>query len=89
MLDPFRPERPEDVERLKRLQAQIHDNFIAQVKAAAATGSRDGDLFTGDIWVGQAGVAAGLADASATSCRPCARSSATRSPSASSRRAGR
>ena len=33
MLDPFRPERPEDVERLKRLQAQIHDNFIAQVKA--------------------------------------------------------
>ena len=33
MLDPFRPERPEDVERLKRLQAQIHENFIAQVKA--------------------------------------------------------
>ena len=32
MLDPFRPERPEDVERLKRLQAQIHENFIAQVR---------------------------------------------------------
>ena len=33
LLDPFRPERPEDVERLKRLQAVIHANFIEQVKA--------------------------------------------------------
>ena len=27
MLDPFRDENPEDVERLKRLQAEIHDGF--------------------------------------------------------------
>ena len=27
MLDPFRPENPEDVERLKRLQAEIHEGF--------------------------------------------------------------
>ena len=55
LLDPFRPERPEDVERLKRLQAQIHGNFIAQVKARRGDRLGDGDLFTGDIWVGQAG----------------------------------
>jgi signal peptide peptidase SppA len=63
MLDPFRPERPEDVERLKRFQAQIHANFIDQVKARR--GERlngDGDLFTGEIWIGRAGVDVGLAD---------------------------
>ena len=62
LLDPFRPERPEDVERLKRLQAQIHANFIAQVKARRGDRLTGGDLFTGDIWIGQAGVDAGLAD---------------------------
>jgi serine protease SohB len=63
MLDPFRPERPEDVERLKSLQSQIHDSFIAHVRSR-----RDGrladdhDLFTGEFWVGQRGVDLGLAD---------------------------
>src|SRR5215470_12092108 len=32
MLDPFRPERPEDVERLGRLQAEIHDGFKQWVR---------------------------------------------------------
>jgi serine protease SohB len=62
LLDPFRPERPEDVERLKRLQAQIHQNFIAQVRARRGDRLTGDDLFTGDIWIGQAGVDAGLAD---------------------------
>jgi serine protease SohB len=62
LLDPFRPERPEEVERLKRLQAQIHQNFIAQVKARRGDRLTGDDLFTGDIWIGQAGVDAGLAD---------------------------
>ena len=63
LLDPFRPERPEDVERLKRLQAIIHANFIAQVKARRGARLNGGDeLFSGDIWVGQAGIDAGLAD---------------------------
>ena len=30
MLDPFRPERPDDVKRLKALQVVIHQNFIDQ-----------------------------------------------------------
>jgi serine protease SohB len=62
LLDPFRPERPEDVERLKRLQAAIHANFIGQVQARRAGRLKGDNLFSGDIWVGQAGVDVGLAD---------------------------
>jgi serine protease SohB len=62
-LDPFRPEKPEDVERLKALQEPIHDSFVAHVRnrrgARLATGA---DLFTGDIWVGRQAVELGLAD---------------------------
>jgi len=63
MLDPFRPERAEDVERLKSIQAQIHESFIDHVKARR--GARlvaDSDLFTGEFWVGQRAVDLGLAD---------------------------
>lgn len=64
MLDPFRPERPADVKRLKALQAQIHDSFIAHVKTCRGVKlSDDGDLFTGEIWVGQKAIDVGLADA--------------------------
>jgi serine protease SohB len=62
MLDPFRPERAEDVERLKRLQAAIHQNFIAQVRARRGDRLSGDDLFTGEIWVGEGGVGVGLAD---------------------------
>ncbi|MDJ0627864.1 MAG: S49 family peptidase [Rhodobacter sp.] len=63
MLDPFRPENPEDVEKLKTWQGQIHETFIDHVKARR--GDRiDGDteLFTGEVWVGQKSVDVGLAD---------------------------
>ena len=36
MLDPFLPENPEDVKRLKAIQQDIHEDFIALVKARAA-----------------------------------------------------
>jgi serine protease SohB len=62
LLDPFRPERPEDVARLKRLQAQIHENFIAQVRNRRGDRLRGDNLFTGDIWIGQSGVEVGLVD---------------------------
>lgn len=63
MLDPFRPERAEDVERLKKLQQQIHDNFIAHVKAGRGDRlSDDQDLFTGEIWVGGHAIDVGLVD---------------------------
>ncbi|MFT3975396.1 MAG: S49 family peptidase [Amaricoccus sp.] len=62
MLDPFRPERPEDVDRLMALQRQIHANFIGQVKARRGALLAERDLFTGEIWVGQGGIDVGLAD---------------------------
>ena len=63
LLDPFRPEREEDVERLKRLQAKVHDGFIAQVKARRGDKlDTAADLFSGDVWVGEEAVALGLAD---------------------------
>ena len=61
-MDPFLPEKPEDVVRLKALQEPIHQSFIAQVKARRGTRLTDADLFTGDIWVGAQAVKVGLAD---------------------------
>lgn len=63
MLDPFRPERPEDVARLTALQALIHRNFINHVTSRRGARLTGADLFTGDIWVGEAGVQVGLVDA--------------------------
>lgn len=63
MLDPFRPETPEDVARLNRLLGPIHDAFKQQV--LARRGNRlpqDSDLFTGEIWTGREAVELGLAD---------------------------
>ncbi|MEI4485491.1 S49 family peptidase [Frigidibacter sp. MR17.14] len=62
-LDPFRPEKDEDVVRLKALQEQIHQTFIAHVRARRA-GKLDEsrDLYTGEIFVGRQAVEAGLAD---------------------------
>ena len=61
--DPFQPEKPEDVARLRAILDPIHRNFIAHVQARRgqrlATGT---DLFQGDVWVGQGAVDLGLAD---------------------------
>lgn len=62
MLDPFRPERPADVKRLKALQSVIHQNFIDQVKSRRGEKLSGDDLFSGDIWVGRQSVDVGLAD---------------------------
>jgi serine protease SohB len=63
MLDPFRPERPEDVARLKAIQAQIHDSFIAHVTSRrGARLAATEDLFSGEFWAGRRGVELGLAD---------------------------
>ncbi|MFC3217795.1 S49 family peptidase [Tianweitania populi] len=64
VLDPFKPERPEDVERLKALQLEVHETFIDMVKTRrGAKLADDPDLFTGLFWAGKRGVALGLADA--------------------------
>jgi serine protease SohB len=65
MLDPFLPENPDDVERLKNLQRQIHDDFIALVKSRRGgklTGPEN-DLFSGEYWIGRRALELGLIDA--------------------------
>ena len=62
MLDPFKAENPEDVARIKVLQEQIHQNFIAQVKNRRGDRLADQNLFTGDVWVGQGAIDVGLVD---------------------------
>lgn len=63
MLDPFKPEKAEDIKKLKAWQEQIHGVFIDHVKSARGVRlSKNKDLFTGEIWVGQNGVDMGLAD---------------------------
>lgn len=63
-LDPFLPENADDVARLKTIQREIHDTFIALVKQSR--GSRlKGDedyLFTGEYWAGERSVKLGLVD---------------------------
>ena len=61
-LDPFRPENPEDVTRLKVLLEQMHGNFIAQVKGRRGAKLAEDDLFTGEFWLGAKAVELGLAD---------------------------
>ena len=62
-LDPFSPENPEDVARLRSLQDQVHQNFIAQVKSRrGAKLVEDDSLFTGEFWVGNRAVELGLVD---------------------------
>ncbi|MGC9368592.1 MAG: S49 family peptidase [Paracoccaceae bacterium] len=63
LLDPFQPEKPEDVARLKTLQEAIHQSFIDRVKARRG-GRLDetSELFNGDVWVGGQAVELGLAD---------------------------
>ena len=65
MLDPFLAENPDDVARVKALQREIHDIFIALVKQSRGARLKGADdmLFTGEYWAGQTSVSLGLADA--------------------------
>jgi serine protease SohB len=65
MLDPFLPEKPEDVKRIKALQKDIHEHFIALVKQrrGAKLHGSDKTLFSGEFWTAQTAIELGLADA--------------------------
>src|SRR6201993_3778027 len=64
MLDPFLPEDPDDVRRLKAIQREIHAIFIDLVKKSRGTRLKGADdlLFTGEYWAGETAVSLGLAD---------------------------
>lgn len=63
-LDPFLPENPEDVARLKAIQRDIHESFIALVKGSRKDRLKesDGALFSGEFWSGDKALALGLVD---------------------------
>jgi serine protease SohB len=64
MLDPFLPENPEHVARLKAIQEDIHGSFIDLVKSrrGAKLTAPEGELFTGEYWAGRKGLEYGLVD---------------------------
>jgi serine protease SohB len=64
MLDPFKPENPEDVTRLLELQKDIHGQFKAYVKARRDGKLKGADkvLFNGDVWTGERALKKGLID---------------------------
>lgn len=64
MLDPFKPENPEDVARLKGLQRRIHEVFVNLVKTRRGEKLNDSyeDLFSGAFWVGAEALDLGLID---------------------------
>ncbi len=64
MLDPFMPEKPDDVERLKAIQHDVHEAFIALVKSRRGTklDSHEKDLFSGEFWAGSRALSLGLVD---------------------------
>lgn len=62
-LDPFLPEKAEDIARLKELQLDIHDIFISMVKERRGSKlADDADLFTGLFWTGGKSLELGLID---------------------------
>lgn len=63
-LDPFLPEKPEDVERIKQMEADIHQVFIDWVKGRRGDRLKASDdvLFTGEFWSGIRGLELGLID---------------------------
>jgi serine protease SohB len=63
LLDPFQPEKQEEVSMLQALQREIHEVFIAMVKERRQGKLKDDpDLFSGLFWTGARGVELGLAD---------------------------
>ncbi|MCP4621659.1 MAG: S49 family peptidase [Bradyrhizobium sp.] len=64
MLDPFLPQNPDDVERLKAIQRDIHALFISLVKESRGSKLKgvEDELFTGEYWAGEKSVSLGLAD---------------------------
>jgi len=63
MLDPFREEKQEDVERLTSILGDVHDVFIQHVKTSRGDKiTQDIDVFTGEVWLAERAKELGLID---------------------------
>ena len=64
-LDPFKEEKKEDIERLKKIQLELHADFIDVVKNSRASKLIDtekNNTFTGEFWSGKTSLKLGLID---------------------------
>jgi signal peptide peptidase SppA len=63
-LDPFQPEKADDIRRIKALQKDIHETFIDLVKTRRSDrlDGTDKQLFSGEFWSGKKAVELGLVD---------------------------
>lgn len=65
-LDPFLPQKDEDVARLKDILEDLHTGFIAHVKERRQGKlADDPDIFSGEFWLGRRAVTLGLVDGEA------------------------
>jgi len=64
MLDPFRGENRDDVERLADIQRDMHESFIARVRACRGQRLKGEDslLYSGEFWTGKRALELGLVD---------------------------
>ena len=64
ILDPFQPQKQEDVDRLLSVQADVHGAFKALVRARRGTKLRgqEAELFSGAFWAGRKALELGLID---------------------------
>lgn len=65
MLDPFQPEKPKDIQHLKKLQADMHDQFVTWVKERRGDRLKSDEhknLFEGGFWTGRQSMEMGLID---------------------------
>tara|TARA_B100001029_G_C14915423_1_gene368909 strand:- start:13 stop:822 length:810 start_codon:yes stop_codon:yes gene_type:complete len=64
-LDPFLDEKPEDIERLKNIQLELHDDFIKVVEESRGNKLKKDlgiELFSGEFWSGKKAKDLGLID---------------------------
>ncbi len=64
LLDPFLPEEPRDVARLKTLQKDLHDSFkeLVRQRRGAKLKGEDAQLFNGEVFAGRRALSLGLID---------------------------
>ena len=63
-LDPFLDEKNEDIERLKNIQLDLHEDFIRVVEESRGTklNKSEIELFSGEFWSGSKAKKLGLID---------------------------
>ncbi len=64
ILDPFQPERSDDIAKLREIQDEVHDEFKALVRErrAGKLTADDSVLFDGEFWTGATALKLGLID---------------------------